>query len=331
MPAAPQLEPAPCPVCGPSAGPGRELFTAQDHLFGFPGDFALRACPECGTWRVNPRPRLDDLGLYYSRYYSPAGIEVSAALQVGTGNPRFDPVRSTSLQRWREILRALGELRGSVTDPAQLTAVDAGCGLGGFLHHLAAAQPAPRRIGVELSPEAVRYARETLQLDVLEAPVEALPLPDHSVDVLSLWHVLEHSPDPQRALAEAHRVLRPDGVLAVELPSGDSLLARVFRARWFYLQPPTHLQHFTRRGLDRLLEGAGFRVLRRSQPFVPLELLGSLYYALLRPKGLPQGEKASPWKALAMGLSVLLLEAPLLALLRLLRRGGVMRTLAAPR
>lgn len=327
-------EDAPCPLCGPppsGSRPDRVLFSAEDHLFGLPGSFTLKRCNRCRSLRVDPRPAPRSLGHFYQGYYTPERMQLNAALQLGTGDARFDPMRASALARWRELCAALGRpwpapsLRPG-EEPERLTVVDAGCGLGGFLHHV---RQDPRVVprGVESSPVAVAYARERLGLDVQQGLAEDLPLPDGCADVLTMWHVLEHSPSPRAALAEARRVLRPGGVLAVEVPHGGSLLAALFGPRWFFLQPPTHLTLFSRAALGELVQQAGFEVLRLRHPFVPLELLGSIHYALARPRGLPvrtMGKAA----LLAIGLGIVLLELPLLVLLGLAGRSGVVRLLA---
>ncbi|MDY0060136.1 MAG: methyltransferase domain-containing protein [Myxococcota bacterium] len=330
-------ERAGCPVCAPPGdvpAAASPQFLAPDHLFGRPGVFSLVRCPGCGSLRVDPRPTADSLGFYYVDYYTPEGQRDAEALQLGVGGDvPSNPVRKLALRRWQEIRRRLPAPGGRpAPGPAagaadRWTVLDVGCGLGGFLHHLTTAEPSVAGLGVEDAARAVRFAREELGLDVHEGRAERLPWPDGCADVVTLWHVLEHSPAPTVALAEAYRVLRPGGVLAVEVPHGGSLLLTVFRRRWFFLQPPTHLHLFTERALRQLVRRAGFVDPASSFPFVPLELLGSLLLAVFRPRGL----RHRPPRMLALvaiALAVLLVETPLLLLLGRLRRSGVVRLFA---
>jgi arsenite methyltransferase len=99
---------------------------------------------------------------------------------------------------------------------------DLGCGAG--IDTLLAAEavgPAGRAIGVELLPEMLSRARAhaaeagAANVEFHEAEMEALPLPDDSVDVVISNGAINLSARKSRVLAEAHRVLRPGGRLCV--------------------------------------------------------------------------------------------------------------------
>lgn len=89
--------------------------------------------------------------------------------------------------------------------------LDVGCGEGELARHL----PEGAWVGVDSSPTMLAEAPGP----VVEADATALPYPDASFGSLALLYVLYHLPDPARALAEAHRVLRPGGLVAVAAPN----------------------------------------------------------------------------------------------------------------
>jgi SAM-dependent methyltransferase len=89
--------------------------------------------------------------------------------------------------------------------------LDIGCGEGELARHL----PAGAWVGLDNSP-AMRARAPSPNL---AGEAAALPFPDRSFDSAALLYVLYHLPDPAQALAEAHRVLRPGGLLAVAAPS----------------------------------------------------------------------------------------------------------------
>lgn len=92
-----------------------------------------------------------------------------------------------------------------------LPVLDVGCGEGELARHL----PDGGWVGVDNSAEMLARAPEPKHA----AEATALPFPDASFASVALLYVLYHLPHPERALAEAHRVLRPRGLVAVAAPS----------------------------------------------------------------------------------------------------------------
>ena len=89
--------------------------------------------------------------------------------------------------------------------------LDVGCGEGELARHL----PEGAWVGVDSSPTMLAEAPRP----VVEADATALPYDDASFGSLALLYVLYHLAEPRLALAEAHRVLRPGGLVAVAVPS----------------------------------------------------------------------------------------------------------------
>ena len=100
-------------------------------------------------------------------------------------------------------------------------------------------------------------------VEVVRSGVQELELPEHTFDLVVLWHVLEHLADPGAVLERARGWLTSRGCLLIGVPNLDSLQARLGRDRWFHLDSQRHLVHFTPLGLDLLLERSGFRTVER--------------------------------------------------------------------
>ncbi|GEJ58677.1 class I SAM-dependent methyltransferase [Anaeromyxobacter diazotrophicus] len=115
--------------------------------------------------------------------------------------------------------------------------------------------------GIELSRWAVREARAQ-GLPVRNETLSEAARAGARYDVLTLWDVIEHLPDPRQELSAAARLLRPGGELHVSTIDARSLFARALGARWPWLMD-MHVVYFDRRTLPRLLEETGFRVVRR--------------------------------------------------------------------
>jgi SAM-dependent methyltransferase len=168
----------------------------------------------------------------------------------------------------REQLRLLGPL------DAGCRVLDLGAGDGRLALSLA-------RSGHPVTAvEPFRVVAAAPGLTVLRESVEKVELPEHSFDAAVLWHVLEHLAEPLTALQRARRWLVPGGRILIGVPNFESLQSRVGGERWFHLDPQRHLVHFTPRGLQALLERAGFVDLRR-QPVLLDQALAGMWMTLL--------------------------------------------------
>ena len=87
-------------------------------------------------------------------------------------------------------------------------------------------------------------------------------LQPNSYDLITMWHSLEHTPDPLDVIKTAHVLLKPGGLLLISVPNFSSMLAEFGGNFWTYLDVPHHLCHFTPRGLRLILEQAGFTLQR---------------------------------------------------------------------
>jgi len=183
-----------------------------------------------------------------ARYYPPEYQEEIRGL--------IDRLRSQPL-----LKLGLAMLRKRRTPPLSppSSLLDIGCSHGDYLSFL---QKAGWEVeGIELDPQAARHAQEA-GLRVHQGDAEELleRLPSGRYNVVTMWHVLEHLYDPLGALREVYRILKPDGLLLLELPNSASVLARCLGRYWYPLEVPRHLYHFTPTTLSNMLGAAGFRV-----------------------------------------------------------------------
>ena len=116
--------------------------------------------------------------------------------------------------------------------------------------------------GVEPAEHAAQRARHVLGVDVAVGPLTELPVDGQSVDVVALWDVIEHVPNPRETLARAFDWLRPGGVLALSTGDIGSLVARIHGRDWSLLTPPWHQYFFSRRTMRAMLVDVGFTVVR---------------------------------------------------------------------
>lgn len=153
--------------------------------------------------------------------------------------------------------------------PGSAAALDIGCGTGAITRVLAESPGIREVFGIDLSGIFIEKARELAgansRLSFLIGDARAVPFSDASFDLVVFHTVLCHLPGPERALEEAHRVLRPGGWLAVF--DGDYPTASVAIDAFDPLQGAVeamvanyvHNPWLTRR-LRKTLEGAGFSI-----------------------------------------------------------------------
>lgn len=146
--------------------------------------------------------------------------------------------------------------------------LDVGCGAGALSAALKDAGAA-HAAGVELDPDAARRAAGALDRLVEGSAVEAeLPFGPGEFDYLIFGDVLEHLPAPEEALERYLPYLAPDGRVIVSVPNMRFylVLMRLLFDRWAYtdsgVRDRTHLRIFTRRSLERMLNGAGLEIER---------------------------------------------------------------------
>jgi SAM-dependent methyltransferase len=113
--------------------------------------------------------------------------------------------------------------------------------------------------GVEVDEAAARKARRfSIRVhagDLLEAPFAP-----GEFDCVTAFHVLEHVPDPIRAVRRMLEWLAPGGLLVLEVPNAGGLGARLFGRAWSGLELPRHLSRFTPETLGATVARAGGRV-----------------------------------------------------------------------
>lgn len=237
---------APAASCPHPAAHQDLLFPAVDHVTG--DRFEVRRCRDCGLALTHPAPS----GAAAARYY-PDAYYGAAEEKRFTG-----PVEAAQRLLYRGRVRRVERWCGS--PPGRV--LDVGCGRGFLLDAFRRRGWAVE--GTELSRTSSRHAREVLGLPVHLGPLESLDLPSGAYDAVTLWHVLEHVPDPAALLGEVRRLLRPGGVLLVGAPNFGSPEARATGPGWFHLDVPRHLAHFTPDTLRAALEGAGLAVVDAS-------------------------------------------------------------------
>ncbi len=220
-----------CVVCG-----GEQMHPLF-HLDGVA--WRVVTCPDCGTGRLDPLPTAAEIAAFYPpAYYGSTGRKFKRYVEWA--------VRFVATRHVRFLARRV---------PPGGRVLDVGCGRGTLLSALA--DRGLETHGVEVSRTAVEGADPRAQIRIAPRLAEAAYPHDH-FDLVILWHVLEHLPDPAETLAEVRRILRPGGDVVIAIPNFSSWQARWAGPAWFHLDPPRHLYHLPVEALRTLLTSRGF-------------------------------------------------------------------------
>ncbi len=156
---------------------------------------------------------------------------------------------------FRRNLRPLEELMPPA-DGRRL--LDVGCYIGVLLE--IAQERGWEAWGVEPSRWAVEEARRK-GLRVMAGTLKEADFADEFFDVVTMWDVIEHLTDPMGELREVHRILKIGGIVCIHTMNIESLFAKLMGPRWPWLME-MHLYYFSPRTLTKMLEKAGFQVIR---------------------------------------------------------------------
>lgn len=292
------------------------LFAAHDRLHNLPGQFWVVRCVACGVTQTSPRPSGDALAAYYPEDYAPhrGASEEPGGNEAGTQ-------RHSRLRRW--LKRRLGSRRIWWTPdlPPGARVLELGSGAGHFVRHALARGWEVHAVEPAGEP-AARLARDP-RVHVHRESAELMDVPSGSFDAAFAWMVVEHLENPAVVLRKVAAALRPGGYFVFSAPNAGCWEFAVFRSRWYGLDVPRHLWHFTPRTLARLLGECGLAIERVFHQKVLKNVTGSLEYLALDCPGL-----APLARALELALTPSWISFGVGAALAVLRQGGRLTVVA---
>jgi len=237
-----------CILCG--SRESRVRFPTTDRLYRTTRKtFDIVECLRCALLRLAPQPTAAEFDQYYPANYWFDPSESAAGRLEETYR------RLVLRDHVRFVVRALQQIRQG--EPV----LDIGCGGGLFPGVLR--QRGFRALGLDVSAEAARLAAKLHGVPVIAGELTHSPVAARSCAAVTMFHVLEHVPNPQQYLAEAGALLRAGGRLILQVPNAACWQFALLGRLWNGVDAPRHLHLFRPADLEKLLESSGFQVVRR--------------------------------------------------------------------
>jgi 2-polyprenyl-3-methyl-5-hydroxy-6-metoxy-1,4-benzoquinol methylase len=210
-------------------------------------DYDLVKCTGCDLAYVGNPPDFSEL----EELYSPdVGYHDDIAMPGSAEFTRMDDIAKRHLAIVRRYAKA-GKL------------LDVGCSTGLFLNR--ANQAGFACSGVEFSRQSAEYARASFGLEVLHGDIAAAQDRTGTYDIVTMFDVIEHVPDPSRDIRAISDLLKPDGLFILSTPNIDGLFPRLsypfakLLDYWPHPEPPHHLYQFSVKTMAAMLERNGFQ------------------------------------------------------------------------
>ena len=199
-------------------------------------EFKIVNCDSCGFHFTNPIPTRENIGDYYK-----SDVYVShSSSKKGLINRLYNSVRKRTLKQKVNWIK-------SNSNGKQL--LDLGCGTGHFLR--AAIDSGFNGIGIEPDEDARNFAKTENNLSPLPQS-ELYNLEKGSIDVITMWHVLEHVYDLKKDVEVLTQLVNEKGTIFIAVPNMNSYDARKYKSFWAAYDVPRHLYHFQENDIRNL-------------------------------------------------------------------------------
>ena len=197
--------------------------------------FSLVLDEELQLLKTSPQPSLENLGSYYESEDYISHTDGARTLFEKV----YQIVKRNAIRKKVSLLSKYN-VKGAV--------LDIGAGTGDFLAE--AKKQGWNITGIEPNQKAkeIAISKEVVFSDALEN------LKDHSFDVITMWHVLEHVPELDFQLAQLKRLLKPNGTIIIAVPNFKSFDAKHYKEFWAAYDVPRHLWHFSKIAIQKLFQ-----------------------------------------------------------------------------
>lgn len=207
----------------------------------------LYKCDNCKFYFLNPFPTDSQLNKAYEISYYGEGDKKFSFPLVEKVLDFFRHKRAKSIKKL---------LKGNI----QASILDIGCGNGRFLNYLYKLQ-FTNLFGVELPGNSAQRATTYKHLKIFIDKIEHINFERETMDVITMFHVLEHIKNPIEIIKKIYSWLKPQGFFVVSFPNIVSLQAQKFKGNWLHLDPPRHLNFIAPEDFIQHMQQIGFELI----------------------------------------------------------------------
>ncbi|KPA13157.1 type 12 methyltransferase [Candidatus Magnetomorum sp. HK-1] len=265
-----ELETVPCCCCGSSES---SIFIkeAKELYIGMHDKFDIVRCTNCGLIYTNPRPTIETIGHFYpdsANYYNMSLSDPSSLLFKNERlldiianhfNYPFPSKRSkiitNLLNKYYKNKILMNHIPPFVKHGKLL---DIGCSWGAYLYKM---QDLGWDVyGIETNEKAVDFAKKKLGLkNIFCGSIHEVELKKDYFNVIRMGMVLEHMHNPVEIIKTLSLLIKPNGLLVLNVPNVSGLEMKIFGRNAYFLHVPQHLYHFTPISIKNILKKGNFK------------------------------------------------------------------------
>lgn len=212
----------------------------------FDNEWSIYHCNTCRAFFLAPFPSSMQLKKAYDASY------------YGAGEHKF----IFSVEQFIDFFRRRKAKKIASVIPENARVLDIGCGNGKFLKHLSALGNY-ELYGTELEGGSAERASLIKEVKLKTGFLNEDDFTQEYFHAVTLFHVFEHLEEPKETLEIIRKVLKKNGVLLMTFPNISGWQAKIFKGKWYHLDPPRHLVFFIPDDLVKIMNDMGFALIRK--------------------------------------------------------------------
>jgi 2-polyprenyl-3-methyl-5-hydroxy-6-metoxy-1,4-benzoquinol methylase len=249
--------------------------------------FSIFKCGNCQYGFTFPQPNPDNIGKYYSSTdYSPHANYVKNVTDV-----LYNIARTFNVNNKVKLVKTFAKQHDNIR------IADIGCGNGHFLQQCKKSGMIVQ--GVEINQQARNITEQKIKQKVFQSVDQLVNLinvntgghndnntqpcyldeQSQTLDVITLWHALEHLYQPINVIQQLLNITKTTGVIIIALPNYQAFDAQYYQQHWAAYDTPRHLSHFTQKTITFIAKQCNAKVV----DVLPLKL-DALYVSILSEK-----------------------------------------------